>query len=129
MDNKMKENISALFEGVKAISSTKQVVGEPYHIGDTTIIPFLETSVGAGFGEFKDNKDASGMAVKVTPIACLVIQKGFTKLVNLNDTDPVTKALDMIPDLVNKITHKGATRQEVNEAIEEITDSYEDELS
>ena len=129
MDNKMKENIAAVFDGVKAISNTKQVVGEPYHIGETTIIPFLETSVGAGFGEFKEGKDASGMAVKVRPIACLVLQKGFTKLVNLSDSDPINKALDMIPDLVNKITHKGATRQEVNDAIEEITDSYDDELS
>ena len=52
MDSKMKENISSLFDGVKAISSTRQVVGDPYTVGDTTIIPFLETSVGAGFGEF-----------------------------------------------------------------------------
>ena len=129
MENKTKENIAAVFDGVQAISNTRQVVGEPYHIGDTTIIPFLETSVGAGFGEFKDDKGAGGMAVKVKPIACLVIQKGFTKLVNLSDTDPITKALDMIPDLVNKITRKGPNRQEVNEAIEEITDSYEDGLS
>ena len=129
MDNKTKENITAVFDGVEAISNTKHVVGEPYHIGDATIIPFLETSVGAGFGEFKDDKSAGGMAVKVRPIACLVLQNGFTKLVNLTDTDPITKALDMIPELVNKITRKGPNRQEVNEAIEEIKDSYEDELS
>lgn len=128
MDNKVKENIAAVFDGVQTISNTKQVVGEPYNVGDTTIIPFLETSVGAGFGEFKDDKSAGGMAVKVKPIACLIIQKGFTKLINLNDSNPIAKALDMIPDLVNKITHKEKNRQEVNDAIEEIKGSYEDEL-
>lgn len=126
MDNKMKENISSLFDGVKALSNTKQVVGDPYTIGDTTIIPFLETSMGAGFGEFKENKEASGMAVKIRPIACLVIQNGFTKLISIDNQDVLSKALDMIPDLVNKITHKGISNEEVDLAIEDIKESYED---
>lgn len=126
MDNKIKENITALFDGVKGIANTRQVVGEPYTVGDTTIVPFLETSVGAGFGEFKENRDAGGMAVKVTPIACLVIQNGFTKVVSMSDQDVLSKALDMIPDLVNKITGKGVSNEEVTEAIEDIRGSYED---
>ena len=126
MDNKIKENITAMFDGVKAIANTRQVVGEPYTIGDTTIVPFLETSVGAGFGEFKENRDASGMAVKVTPIACLVIQNGFTKVVSMSDQDVLSKALDMIPELVNKITGNGSSNEEVQDAIEEIKDTYDD---
>lgn len=125
MDNKMRENIESVFNGVKALSNTKQVVGEPYRIGETTIIPFLETSVGAGFGEFSSEKDASGMACRIKPIACLIIQNGFTKLINISNEDPIAKALDMIPDLVDKLTKKGVHSEDVNEAIEEIKDSYE----
>lgn len=125
MDNKMRENIESVLNGVKALSNTKQVVGEPYRIGETTIIPFLETSVGAGFGEFSSEKDASGMACRIKPIACLIIQNGFTKLINISNEDPIAKALDMIPDLVDKLTKKGVHSEDVNEAIEEIKDSYE----
>ena len=124
MDNKIKDNIKAVFDGVEALSNTKQVVGEPYTVGDTTIVPFLETSVGAGFGEFSSEKGASGMACKIKPIACLIIQNGFTKLISISNQDPLSKALDMIPDLVDKLTQKGAHDPEVNEAIEEIKDSY-----
>ena len=126
MDNKIKENITAIFDGVKGVANTRQVVGEPYTVGDTTIVPFLETSVGAGFGAFNENKEAGGMAVKVTPIACLVIQNGFTKVVSVSDQNVMSKALDMIPDLVNKITGKGVSSEEVENAIEDIKDSYED---
>ena len=126
MENKIKENITAIFDGVKGVANTRQVVGEPYTVGDTTIVPFLETSVGAGFGAFSDCKEAGGMAVKVTPIACLVIQNGFTKVVSISNQDVMSKALDMIPDLVNKITGKGASNEEVEDAIEEIKDSYEE---
>ena len=126
MDNKIKENITAIFDGVKGIANTRQVVGEPFIIGETTIIPFLETSVGAGFGEFNENKEAGGMAVKVSPVACLVVQNGFSKLISLSDNDVLSKALDMIPDLVNKITGKGASNAEIEDAIEEIKDSYDD---
>lgn len=126
MDNKIKENITAIFDGVKGIANTRQVVGEPFIIGETTIIPFLETSVGAGFGEFDVNKEAGGMAVKVSPVACLVVQNGFSKLISLSDNDVLSKALDMIPDLVNKITGKGASNAEIEDAIEDIKESYED---
>ena len=127
MDNKIKENIQAVFDGVVALSNTKQVIGDPYLVGETTIIPFLETSVGAGFGEFNADKEASGMACKVTPVACLVIQNGFTKLININNPDPIAKALDLIPDLVDTLTKKGASDPEVAEAISEIKDSYIDD--
>ena len=66
------------------------------------------------------------MAVKVKPIACLIIQNGFTKLISIDNQDVLSKALDMIPDLVNKITHKGVSSEEVDMAIEDIKESYDD---
>ena len=126
MENKVRENIKEIFDGVTALSNTRQVIGEPFTVGDTTIIPFLETSVGAGFGEFKTEKGAGGFGCKVRPIACLVIQNGFTKVVSITDQDPIGKALDMIPDLVDKLAKKGVHDPEVKEAIEEIKGSYDD---
>lgn len=125
MNNKIMENIKAVFDGVAAVANTQQVVGEPYTVGETTIVPFLETSVGAGFGDFSSEKDAGGMACRVKPIACLVIQNGFTKLISIDNQDPISKALDIIPDMVDKLTNRGVHDPEISDAIEEIKDSYD----
>ena len=127
MEN-VKETIKTILDGVTALADTKKVIGEPFTVGDTTIIPFIESSVGIGVGEFSNNdsKNAGGMAMKVSPVACLVIQNGFTKLINIQNQDAITKALDMIPDLVDKLTlRKKQVSEEVEEAIDNLdTDFY-----
>ena len=125
VESKIKDTIASIFKGVDALADTKKVIGEPYTIGETTIIPFIETSVGLGVGDLKNNKEAAGAGCKVKPIDCLIIQDGFTKLINIENQDAITKALDMIPDLVDKLLHKGKY-DKVNEAIEEIKADYDD---
>lgn len=124
-ESKIKDTITSIFNGVETLVDTKKVIGEPYTVGETTIIPFIETSVGLGVGDLKNNKEAAGAGCKVKPIACLIIQDGFTKLINIENQDAITKALDMIPDLVDKLLHKNKN-SEINEAIEEIKADYDD---
>lgn len=121
--NKLKETINSIFNGVDGLVNTKKVIGEPYCIGDTTIIPFIETSVGMGVGSFSDTKQAGGVGCKVTPIACLIIQNGFTKLISIKNQDAITKALDMIPDLVGKLTNKPEITPEIKDSIENLQNS------
>ncbi len=128
MDNlsKINDTIKTMFEGVNELIDTKKVIGQPYSIGDTTIIPFIETSMGLGVGELKSDKEAGGLGCKVKPIACLIIQDGFTKLIHIENQDAITKALDMIPDLVDKLLHKGSEdNARINEAIKDISADYE----
>lgn len=128
MDNlsKINDTIKTMFEGVNGLIDTKKVIGQPYSIGDTTIIPFIETSMGLGVGELKSDKEAGGLGCKVKPIACLIIQDGFTKLIHIENQDAITKALDMIPDLVDKLLHKGSEdNARINEAIKDISADYE----
>jgi uncharacterized spore protein YtfJ len=93
--------------------STKTVVGEAIHIGDTIILPLVDVSfgVGAGASEGKDekkNKGAGGGALgaKISPSAVLVIKDGQTKLVNVKNQDSLTKLIDMVPDIMDKFTSK-----------------------
>lgn len=123
--NKMKENLNSMLDGIEGIIDTKKVIGEPYTVGDTTIIPFIETSFGMGVGEFKSDKGAGGMGCKISPIACLIIQNGFTKVVNIKNQDVVSKALDMIPDLVDKLTNANPNEAEVNKSIKKLKPKYE----
>ena len=87
--------------------TTKTVVGDAIHIGDTIILPLVDVSFGVGAGAFsgeKKNNGGGGMGGKITPSSILVIQNGTTKLVNVKNQDGLTKILDMVPDIVNKFT-------------------------
>lgn len=104
-DNNFSNMIGPLLEGMESFLSTKTVVGEPTQIGDTTIIPLVDVSFGAGAGaslQDKKNGGAGGITGKMSPSAVLLIQNGQTKLVNIKNQDTMTKILDMVPDLVDK---------------------------
>lgn len=108
-ENKFNSTVAALFTGMDSVISSKTVVGDPIHIGDTIILPLVDVSfaVGAGaFNEEKKEKGAGGLGGKISPSAVLVIQDGKTKLVNIKNQDTITKILDMIPDVVDKFTEK-----------------------
>ena len=108
-DNNFKGTVDALFKGMDSVVSTKTVVGEAIHIGDTIILPLVDVSFAIGAGAFSgDNKEkgAGGLGGKMTPSAVLVIQDGKTKLVNIKNQDTMTKILDMVPDVVDRFTNK-----------------------
>lgn len=101
--------MTSLLKGVDSVLSTKTVVGEPINVGDTIIIPLVDVSFGLGAGagtKEKKNNGGGGVGGKMSPSAILVIQDGKTKLVNIKQQDGITKILDMVPDLVDKFTHK-----------------------
>ena len=106
-DNSFNNTVESLFKGMDSFITTKTVVGDAVHIGDTIILPLVDVSFGVGAGAFsqeKKNNGAGGMGGKINPSAVLVIQNGVTKLVNIKNQDSMTKILDMVPDFVNKFT-------------------------
>lgn len=108
-DNQFKETVDALFKGMNGVVSSKTVVGDPIHIGNTIILPLVDVSFAIGAGAFhadKKDRGAGGLGGKMIPSAVLVIQNGTTKLVNIKNQDGITKILDMVPDFVNKFTSK-----------------------
>lgn len=108
-ENKFNATVSALFQGMDGMVSSKTVVGDAIHIGDIILLPLVDVSfaVGAGaFSEDRKEKGAGGLGGKVSPCAVLVIQDGKTKLVNIKNQDTMTKILDMIPDIVDRFSSK-----------------------
>ncbi len=108
-DTTFNSTVESLFKGMDSFITTKTVVGEAIHIGDTIILPLVDVSFGVAAGVFskeKNNNGGGGMGGKVMPSAVLVIANGTTKLVNVKNQDGITKILDMVPDFVNKFTSK-----------------------
>lgn len=124
-NNDFKSTVETLFKGMDSFITTKTVVGEAIHVGDTILLPLVDVSFGVGAGaSANDNKNngGGGMGAKMTPSAVLVISNGTTKLVNVKNQDGLTKILDMVPDFVNKFTsakeEKKADEQEAEEKAE-----------
>ena len=126
--NDFNETVASLFKGMDSFLSAKTVVGEAVHVNDTIILPLVDVSFGVGAGAFsgdKKNNAGGGMGGKMSPSAVLVIQNGATKLVNIKNQDTVTKILDMVPDVVDRITGKfGDVKidDDIDEAISDVTD-------
>lgn len=131
-DNKFDSTVASLFKGMDSFVSAKTVVGDAVTVNDTIILPLVDVSFGVGAGAFtndKKNNAGGAMTGKVSPSAVLVIQNGSTKLVNIKNQDAVTKIIDMVPEVIDKISEKiGRTKtdEDVEEAIDEAINSFED---
>ena len=114
------KTVESLFKGMDSFITSKTVVGDAIHIGDTIILPLVDVSFGLGAGAFsgeKKNQGGGGMGGKIAPSAILVMQNGTTKLINVKNQDAMTKVLDMIPDIINKFT-AGKEETPVADAVE-----------
>ncbi len=101
--------VKSLMDGAEGVLTSKTVVGAPVRIGEQIIIPLSDVSVGCGAGaNGTDQKDngAGGFSAKMTPTAILIIKGGQTKVVNIKDQTAITKLVDMIPDVIDKLKQK-----------------------
>ena len=100
MANDFNQTVGSLFQGMDSLLTTKTVVGEPTKVGDTIILPLVDVNFGVAAGAFGKN---GGMGGKMSPTAVLVIQNGHAKMIPVKQGDTVSKVIDMIPEVVDKI--------------------------
>lgn len=131
-ENNLKNTVESLFKGMDNVVSSKTVVGEAIHIGETIILPLVDVSFAVGAGAFeqdKKNKGAGGLGGKMTPSAVLVIQDGKTKLVNIRNQDTITKILDMVPDVVERFSNQNKEKRMTEDDVAEILDGKSEKES
>lgn len=122
--NSTTEIVDNLMKGLDTMLAGKTVVGEASQFGDTIIVPLVDVSfgIGAGSGTKGMDKTASGgsgggLTGKMSPSAVLVISNGTTRLVNVKNTDNISRALDLVPEIINRFKpNKGASDEEILEA-------------
>ncbi len=106
-NSKFESTLASLFKGMDGFISAKTVVGDAITVNDTIILPLIDVSFGVAAGAGNNdnkNKAAGGMGGKMSPSAVLVIHDGITRLVNVKNQDSVTKIIDMVPDVIDKVT-------------------------
>ena len=107
--NNISTVVKSLMDGAEGILTSKTVVGAPVRIGEQISIPLSDVSIGCGAGSNgTDHKDkgAGGFSAKMTPTAVMIIKDGQTKVVNIKDQTAITKLVDMIPDVIDKVKGK-----------------------
>lgn len=121
MENKHPINdvISVTMDKVRQMVDVNTIMGTPINTEQgVTIIPVSKVSFGFGSGgsDFatknqapdKNNAFGGGAAagVNVDPIAFLVIKEDSVRLlpVDSRNCGPVEKIIDLMPDIVNKVT-------------------------
>lgn len=128
MANDFNQTVGSLFKGMDALLTTKTVVGEPTKIGDTIILPLVDVNFGVAAGAFSkggsNNSAGGGMGGKMSPSAVLVIQNGHAKMVSVKGGDTISKILDMVPEIVDKVAGLAGkdgkdsdNEEEINKAI------------
>lgn len=120
--------IATLFNGMDGFFSSKSVVGDPIKVADTIIIPLADVNFGMAAGAFnkqEGNSAAGGIGAKLSPAAVLIIANGRTRLVNIKNQDAVTKAMDMAPEIADRIASlfkkKSDEDKAVDKAVEDVS--------
>lgn len=123
-ENNFSNTVESLFKGMDSFITTKTVVGDAVVVNEhVTILPLVDVSFGVGAGAFGDddkkkNTGAGGMGGKITPSSVLVLTDGEAKVVNVNmkNQDSLSKIIDMVPGVVDKI--KGKKKEDSKEETE-----------
>lgn len=112
--NSFEKIMALLMSGAEGILTSKTVVGSAVRVGETILIPLSDVTVGAGAGSNSaDRKDlgAGGFSAKMSPTAVLVIKGGNTKVVSIKDQNSLSRLIDLIPEVVDKVTAKKTAKE------------------
>lgn len=118
MENMKNGLLQDFIPQLKNLIKSETVFGEPYQVGEVTLIPVNSVKIGFGFGTGQNTKDGEGGGggggVLLTPEAFLVIKDGQVSIHSLatgsieNLMDKVPEVLDRLLGLYEKATKKKA---------------------
>ena len=117
-EHPLNDLMSATMEKIRAMVDVNAVVGQPIQTGEVTIIPVSKVSFGfaSGGSDFagKNQKPeaensfggGSGAGVNINPIAFLVVRGDNVRLLYVAPPidGAVDRVVDMVPELVDKVT-------------------------
>lgn len=108
MENKstfIKDNLEPIFEKFKNMIKVETVVGEAIQIGDATLVPFVDVTLGFGSGG-AGKADCGGGGAKMEPTAILVIKGERVELFNIKGSAKYSgfdRLIGMVPEVISKL--------------------------
>ena len=111
MDDEVRKQI---FEEFKEMITTESVVGEPIHLGDATIVPFVDISFGFGTGSHGTAGAGGAGGGKVTPTAVLIMKGERVELFSIKNAaanTTIDRVLNMVPEVISRFSKKEEVRE------------------
>jgi len=129
-DNTFNSSMQNLLNGLDGFLSTKSVIGAPIMVNDTTILPLVDVSMGVGAGEYSGKNSnggtAGGLGAKMSASGVLVIKSdGSVRIVRAKNDDTISKVVEMVPDVIDKMKALKKTDPEAEVAAEEAAGAEE----
>jgi len=114
------ESLETLFNNLEKFFRTETVIGEPIVIGETTLIPIITVSFGAGGGGATGNDEKGiggtgsgiGVGARITPDAVLVIKNDQVTMMPVKNRYSLDKLVGMVPELIKKMKPKKDDKDE-----------------
>ncbi|MEG1857276.1 MAG: GerW family sporulation protein [Pseudoflavonifractor sp.] len=121
MENKqhpISDLMGTTMQKIREMVDVNTIIGQPIAAGEVTIIPVSKVSFGfaAGGSDFtgKNQKPeadnafggGSGAGVNIAPIAFLIVKGDIVRMMPVEPpaNNTVDRVIEMIPELVNKVT-------------------------
>ena len=108
--------VHTLLDGLHSMSKSETIIGEPYTLGDATIVPVhrLRVALGAGAVHGGAKQDATsgesgglgaGGAVQIEPVAVIAVGRdGVARILCVeNEGDATQKLLEQLPDMLGGV--------------------------
>jgi len=126
MSEQLKETLSSIIGEIKAIASTKTVIGEPLPLADKMVVPVSRIMVGFGVGggEGEETKKRGGFVgggaggARIDPIGFIIIDE---EKISFLPTKPgrFEGFIDSIPGIVEKFKSSKADKSKIADDAEE----------
>lgn len=114
MDNKVQELMGVSIDKIRQMVDVSTVIGDPMTLPDgTVLIPVSRVSYGFASGgsdlPTKGTQElfggGGGAGINITPIGFIVSEKGKVRVLPMVAyPDTINQAVNMIPDLIQRIT-------------------------
>ena len=127
MANNTGNNLEILMNKIEDFVSSKTVVGEAVKIGEVTLVPLVDVSVGVGAGGPENGAGGGALGAKITPSAVLAISNGSVQLVNIKNQDAVSKLIDMAPGIAAKLNFGSGFGKKDSKDTEEVKETVFEE--
>ena len=113
-NNKLENLMNSTMDNIRQMVDVNTIIGEPVICPDgTVIIPVSRVSYGFASGgsdlppKTNTQKEffggGSGAGVSIQPVACLVVNNGNVKMLNMEFDGAVDRVISMIPEVADKV--------------------------
>lgn len=111
-ENKIKEMLDVTMEKMRALADADTVIGTPVNAGNVILVPVSKVSFGLATGGSDFNTKSvnpmfaggGGAGVTVTPLAFIAVTGDNVRILPVyNDMTTVDKAINMAPELIDKV--------------------------